>query len=67
MQDQAPKYAVGDELTIRKQLWKITAVYGYRESYGSVVYAAVRWVKSTQKWSGNAYLHTERSIEREGS
>ena len=60
----APKYAVGDEVKIGKQLWKITTVYGYRETYGSVLYAAVRWVKSTQKWSSVEYLNTERSIEK---
>jgi hypothetical protein len=63
MTNEAPKFQVGDEVIIRKQLWKITTVYGARPTYRGNLYAAVRWVKSTQKWSGNAYLHTEPDME----
>jgi hypothetical protein len=59
---EAPKFAVDEEFTVGKVLWKVTTVYGYRETYGGNLYAAVRWIKKTQKWSGNAYLHTERRM-----
>lgn len=66
MTNETPKYEVGQRVIIRKQLWKITTVYGHRETYRGVVYAAVRWVKSTQKWSGNAYLVSEDRMTTEG-
>lgn len=58
-----PKFKVGDEFTVGKALWKVTTVYGQRPTYAGNLYAAVRWIKKTQKWSGNAYLHTEPKME----
>lgn len=57
------KFAIGDEFAKCGQRWKVTTVYGQRPTYRGNLYAAVRWIKKTQKWSGNAYLHTEDKME----
>jgi hypothetical protein len=54
-----PKFAVGDKFTKGAACWKVTAVYGQLPTYRGNLYAAVRWIKTTQKWSANSYLHTE--------
>lgn len=59
----APKFAVGAEVKQGAQTWKITKVYGFRPAYCGVVYAGVRYVKSTQKWSGVEYLLFEERLE----
>ncbi len=58
------KFAVGERFTANKALWKVTTVYGFRPSYRDNLYAAVRWIKKTQKWSSVAYLKTEKNMER---
>ena len=64
MENKTPKFVVGDEIIANKALWKITTVYGYSETYGKDnLYAAVRWIKKTQKWSSVSYLKVERNIK----